>query len=125
MSDVTFFFGGWVPILRILVMGTLAYGALLALQRIFSSLQPFSDNGCEAPSVGSASPALLFYQGNWQRDAMRQERITEHELVGAVRQNGFGSLLDIEAIIMEANGKLAAVGKARAGDAGALLNDPR
>lgn len=34
MSDVTFFFGGWAPVLRIIVVGTLAYGALLTLQRI-------------------------------------------------------------------------------------------
>ncbi len=34
MSEVTFFFGGWAPVLRIIVVGTLAYGALVALQRI-------------------------------------------------------------------------------------------
>lgn len=34
MSDVTFFFGGWDLILRILVVGTLAYDTLIALQRI-------------------------------------------------------------------------------------------
>ncbi len=34
MSDATFFFGGRAPVLRILVVGTFAYGSLITLQRI-------------------------------------------------------------------------------------------
>lgn len=34
MSDVTFFFGGWAPIARIMVVGTLAYAALVLLLRV-------------------------------------------------------------------------------------------
>ncbi|WP_126172406.1 DUF421 domain-containing protein [Altericroceibacterium xinjiangense] len=34
MSDVTFFFGGWPPLLRIVVVGTLAYAALVLLLRV-------------------------------------------------------------------------------------------
>ena len=33
MSDVSFFFGGWTPILRILIVGTLAYLGLILLLR--------------------------------------------------------------------------------------------
>ena len=171
MSDVTFFFGGWPPILRILVVGTLAYGALVALQRISGKRTLSQMNGFDflitvalgasfgriltARSVAlaeavtaftllvalqfvvavfrqrsqrlehllTASPRLLFYQGDFQRDAMRMERVTEDELTGAVRQSGFGSIREVEAIILEANGKLAVVSKAQAGDAGALPAD--
>lgn len=34
MSDATFFFGGWEPIVRILVVGTGAYAALVLLLRV-------------------------------------------------------------------------------------------
>lgn len=34
MSDVTFLFGGWAPIARILVVGTLAYVAMVLLLRV-------------------------------------------------------------------------------------------
>lgn len=34
MSDVIFFFGGWEPIARVLVVGTLAYTAMVVLLRL-------------------------------------------------------------------------------------------
>ena len=172
MSNVTFFFGGWAPILRILVVGTLAYGALVALQRIGGKRTLSQMNAFDflitvalgasfariltARSVAlaeavtafallvalqfvvaalrqrsrsveralTASPTLLFFRGDFQRNEMQRERVTEAELIGAVRQNGFGSMHNVEAIILEANGKLAVVSAAQAGDAGALPNKP-
>lgn len=34
MNDTTFFFGGWEPVLRVVVVGTLAYLALVPLLRV-------------------------------------------------------------------------------------------
>lgn len=34
MDDVIFFFGGWAPIARVVVVGTLAYVALVLLMRV-------------------------------------------------------------------------------------------
>lgn len=33
MNDVSFLFGGWAPVLRVLVVGTLGYLALVAMLR--------------------------------------------------------------------------------------------
>ena len=171
MSDVTYFFGGWAPILRILVVGTLAYATLVSLQRIsgkrtLSQMNAFdflitvalgasfgriltARNVALAEAVTAfgllvglqfviavlrqrsgriehlvtASPTLLFYQHSFQRAEMRRQRITESELASAIRQSGFGSFEGVEAIILEADGKLAVVGSAQAGDAGALPAD--
>lgn len=173
MSDVTFFFGGWAPVLRILVVGTLAYLALITLQRISGKRTLGQMNAFDflitvalGASFGriltarnvalseavmafallvalqfvvavlrqrsrsveralTASPTLLYYRGDFQRNEMQRERVTEDELTGAVRQNGFGSIHEVEAIILEANGKLAVVSAAQAGDAGALPDESR
>lgn len=173
MSDMTFFFGGWAPILRILVVGTLAYLALIALHRIsgkrtLSRMNAFdflitvalgasfgriltARNVALSEAVTAfallvalqfvvavlrhrsrsvertltASPTLLFYRGDFQRSEMQRERVTEDEITGAVRQNGFGSINDVDAIVLEANGKLAVVSTGQAGDASALPDEPR
>ncbi|WP_375263816.1 YetF domain-containing protein [Palleronia sp.] len=73
----------------------------------------------------TASPTLLFYRGDFERAEMRRERVTEDEITGAVRQSGFGSFQDVEAIILEADGNLAVIGAAEAGDASALPDGSR
>lgn len=172
MSDVTFFFGGWAPVLRILVVGTLGYAALVALQRISGKRTLSQMNAFDllitvalgasfgriltarhvalaeavtafALLVGlqfvvatlrhrsrrfehlvTASPTLLFYRSEFQREEMRKQRITEAELNSAIRQSGFGSFEGVEAIILEADGKLAVVGTAQAGDGASLPARP-
>lgn len=171
MSDVSFFFGGWAPVLRIVVVGTLAYAALLALHRVsgkrtLGQMNAFdmlitvalgasfgrvltARNVALAEAVtafallmllqfgvaalrrrsarferlATAPPTLLFYRGEFLRARMRDERVTEDELAGAVRQSGRGSFEDVEAILLEADGKLAVIGAGKAGD-GSLLPRP-
>lgn len=168
MSEPTFFFGGWAPIGRIIVVGALAYAALLLLHRatgkrtlgqmnafdflitvalgasfgriltarnvalteavtafaLLMALQ-FAVAALRLKSKGfrravTASPSLLFYRGDFERARMRRERVTEDELIAAVRQNGFGSLGEIEAIVLETDGKLAVISAKKAGDQIAL-----
>jgi uncharacterized membrane protein YcaP (DUF421 family) len=168
MSDVTFFFGGWAPVLRIIVVGSLGYGVLLILQRISGkrtlgqmnafdllitvalgasfgriltardvalleavtafallivlqlAVAVFRQRSRAAERVITASPTILFYRGNFHRMEMRKERVTEDELAAAVRQSGLGSFHDVHAILLEADGKLAVVAEAQAGNASAL-----
>lgn len=168
MSDVTFFFGGWAPILRIIVVGTLAYGAMIALHRIsgkrtLSRMNAFDflitvalgasfgriltarnvalaeaittfallmglqlavtvlrQRSRRVEQLVTASPTMLYYRGEFLRSQMRQERITDDELSDAVRQSGFGSFEGVEAIILEADGKLAVVKSSQAGNGNAL-----
>lgn len=173
MSDVTFFFGGWAAIFRILVVGTLAYASLVALHRIsgkrtlsqmnafdflitvalgasfgrtltahrvalaealtaFALLMAlqlvvaaFRQRSRRFERLITASPALLFYRGEFQRAEMRRERITEDELAAAARKSNFGSFEGVEAIVLEPDGNLSVVGSAQTGDASAIPGGPR
>lgn len=168
MDDTIYFFGGWQPVLRIMVVGTAAYIALIlilrasgartlaqmnafdflvtvaigasfgrvltargvslaeavaafvllvALQYIVSWLKTRSPR---FESAITSPPTMLYYRGAFQRDAMRRVRVTESELRTAVRQQGTGTLQDVEAIVLEANGQFAVIGSQVAGDGSVL-----
>ncbi|MDQ2076758.1 DUF421 domain-containing protein [Marinimicrobium sp. ABcell2] len=93
------------------------FALLVILQFVFTWLQQRSPR---IASAVTAAPSLLFYQGQFIRDAMRRERVTEAELKSAVRLQGAGAFEKIEAIILEPNGKFSVVKKESAGD-GALV----
>ena len=40
---------------------------------------------------------------------MRRQRVTEAEVRGAVRKRKFGSMDEVEAIVMEANGEISVI----------------
>ncbi len=172
MSQATFFFGGWEPVARVLVVGSLAYTALVLLLRISGKRTLVQMNAFDfvvtvalgasfgriltARSVAlveavtafallillqfvvtalqirvpwfaraiTAPPSLLFFRGQFLRDAMRRQRLTEAELSAAVREHGLGSFDGVEAIILESNGRLAVVKAEAAGDRSALDHLP-
>ena len=165
---INVWFDGWEPVGRIVVVGTLAYLALVVLlrasgKRTLSQMNSFdfvitvalgatfgrvltarSIPLAEAVTAFSllvflqfvvtalqirsarfrdgvtAAPRLLAYRGQVMKGALHTERITESEVEAAVRKHGFGSLHEVEAVVIEADGRLAVVGKDRAGDRSAL-----
>ncbi|RJP78897.1 MAG: DUF421 domain-containing protein [Candidatus Zixiibacteriota bacterium] len=56
-----------------------------------------------------SEPKLLYYQGTMLRQAMRQERVVEVEMLQAVRSSGFSSLADVDAVIIETDGSFSVV----------------
>ncbi len=56
-----------------------------------------------------AQPSLLFFRGDWQLDALRRERVTQGEIRAAVRAQGFSSMEDIEAIVLETDGSFSVI----------------
>lgn len=157
MSDVVFYFSGWEPLVRILVVGTLTYVALVVVLRISGSRSLASMNafdfivtvaigavfgrGMTAKSVSLAEvgaalfllvalqfvvawlqtrwtgamgfitspPRLLYYRGEFLRDAMQRERVTEAEMHAAVRKKEFGSMTEVEAIVLESSGEFSVI----------------
>lgn len=62
-----------------------------------------------------SEPHLLYYRGEYDRRAMREERIREDEILQAVRSMGIGAMEQVEAVVLETNGNLSvlkAVGEA-------------
>lgn len=54
-------------------------------------------------------PTLLLYQGQFMKEAMRSERVTEADILSALRGQGHSSVKDVEAVILEADGSFNAV----------------
>ncbi len=173
MSEATFFFGGWEPIVRILVVGTLLYAGLLVLVRptgvrTLSRMNAFDlvitialgaafGRALTASGVALAEalvalallimlqyavswaqsrwagvrglvrspPMLLFFQGEVLRDELRRQRVTESELLEAVREETYGSLDDVDAIVLESDGEFSVIERVDEGDAfEASLKEP-
>jgi len=168
MDSTVFFFDGWEPLLRIVVIGVLGYLSLVILLRIagkrtmarmntfdfvitvtlgasFGRVLTTREVGLaevatafsvlillqyvvswvrvRSPGIANvldSPPTLLFFRGRFLRDAMRHERITEAELQNTIRKQGFGSFQEVEAVVLESDGRYAVVRSATAGDGSAV-----
>lgn len=56
-----------------------------------------------------SNPVLLFYGGCFLDDAMLRERVTEDEVLAAVRAQGIQDLDQVEAAVLEADGSVSVV----------------
>ncbi len=155
--DADALFTGWDPILRILVVGTAAYVALVIVLRAsgkrtlsklnafdlvvtvaigstFSSILTSKDlalaEGVAALAllvglqyavtflsvrIGAvdqlvkSEPSLLLKDGAPLPGALRQQRVTEEELLAAIRTSGGAELSDAAFVVLESDGSLSAV----------------
>ncbi len=58
-----------------------------------------------------SEPSLLLYQGKMQKDIMKKQRVTEGEILGAIRTNGGYSVEDTGAVILETDGSFSVIDK--------------
>lgn len=56
-----------------------------------------------------SEPALLARNGQFCKDAMRRERITEDEALSAVRASGAQDIAQVQSLILESDGTLSVV----------------
>lgn len=56
-----------------------------------------------------AQPALLLYRGEMQRATLPHERVTERELLAALRGAGVANLADAGAVVLETNGSFSVI----------------
>jgi uncharacterized membrane protein YcaP (DUF421 family) len=61
----------------------------------------------------TSRPALVFHRGDFCREAMARERITEGEILHAMRARGHSSLHDVDWVVFETDGTFS-VGSAAA-----------
>lgn len=59
--------------------------------------------------VLNAPPTVLMHQGQFLHVRMRRQRVTEAEILQAVRDQGIPSLAHVEAVVLEGNGSLVAI----------------
>jgi uncharacterized membrane protein YcaP (DUF421 family) len=89
-----------------LAEAVVAFALLVFLQYVVTRLQvrwpPVS-------RVVTNPPRLLYFQGEFLRDAMRSERVTEDEIRTAARKNDHASLAAVEAVVLESSGEFSVV----------------
>ncbi|MCR8826684.1 DUF421 domain-containing protein [Pseudosulfitobacter koreensis] len=61
--------------------------------------------------VVRAEPTLLYHDDRFLTNAMRRERVSEYEVLSAVRENGVVDLANVESVILEANAALSVLEK--------------
>lgn len=61
-------------------------------------------------------PTVLLREGRLCHEALRRVRVTSDEIMGAVRQQGYGTLHDIDLVVLETDGSLSVVHASQAGD---------
>lgn len=151
------FFESWLGLLRVIVVGPLAYIALVFVLRVsgkrtLAKLNAFDlivtvalgstlatvvlsksvalaegvmafvtlaglQFGVAWLSVRSprfsdlvkSEPTLLLRDGRFLRDAMRRQRVTEIELVAAMRNQGVGNAEQIAAVVLETDGTFSII----------------
>ncbi|MGP5211716.1 DUF421 domain-containing protein [Psychrobacter alimentarius] len=63
-----------------------------------------------------SEPRIVFYQGQFLPDAMRDERLTRQEIECAMRSDGINSFDEVEAIVFESDAKLTIIPKPSSSD---------
>lgn len=87
-----------------LAQGVLAFALLISLQYLITWL---SVRSARVRRMIKSEPRLLFYEGEFLRDAMHDERVNEEEIRQAVRSHGSMSLEDIVSVVLETDGSFS------------------
>ena len=164
------FFDDWSGIWRTLLVGALAYGALIALVRVAGKRTLAKMNAFDlivtvalgstlatillsedvalaegvaafalliglqlaitwlsvrtkvVPALVKSTPTLLAVRGEQLDDAIRAQRVSEEEVLQAVRQQGFASVADVHAVVLETDGSFSVIGSASKDGDPALRN---
>jgi uncharacterized membrane protein YcaP (DUF421 family) len=81
--------------------GLLAFALLIFLQLSITWLSVRSNKISKLIKVEST---LLVFRGEFLRDTMKAERITENEIFSMIRANGIGGVDQVDAVVLETDG---------------------
>lgn len=102
-----------------LVEGVVALGLLIAAQ--FAVAWTAVRSGGARRAVRSG-PTALYLDGRMLRDRLREQRVTEAEVLQSVRAHGIGGLDLVAAVVLESDGSLSVIPSAKTGDRGAVAD---
>jgi len=89
-----------------LAEGATALGLLILLQYLVTFASVRSNS---VAKLIRSEPTLLVRSGSFCHDAMMRQRITEDEIMSAVRSNGSEGLDEVEAVVLESDGTLSII----------------
>lgn len=161
-------FDSWAEILRVLIIGSVAYAALVLVLRVsgkrtLGQLNAFdfivtvafgstlatillnsdvaflegltalvllaglqfvvawvSAHLPGARSAVTAGPVALVVSGELQHAQLRRNRLSESEVLQAVRASGSGDISDVATVVLETNGTISVITKSKLGNGSAL-----
>ncbi|WP_026552252.1 YetF domain-containing protein [Arthrobacter sp. H20] len=99
------------------VEGFTALALLASLQFIVAWL---SARWPRVRSIVTAKPVTLVIGGTLQHAQLRKNRLTESEVLQAIRSTGSGDVADIAAVVLETNGTISVIPNSRIGSGSAL-----
>ena len=86
--------------------GLVACGTLILIQFIISWTTTRSPR---IEKFINGEPTLLMHRGEFLRDVMKQERVTEEEIRSAIRAHGLASVEPVQSVILETDGSFSVV----------------
>lgn len=89
-----------------LAEGATALGLLILLQYLVTFASVRSNS---VAKLIRSEPTLMVRSGSFCHDAMMRQRITEDEIMSAVRSNGSQGLAEVEAVVLESDGTLSII----------------
>jgi uncharacterized membrane protein YcaP (DUF421 family) len=96
-----------------LIGGLLSAGTLIALN-YGVGFATFKSRRLEVLVEGR--PEVLIHNGTLYKDVMARAQLTQHELEGALRQEGCASVAEVQSAILENNGAISVIRKKASGD---------
>lgn len=69
-----------------------------------------------------AEPTLLFHQGHYLKQAMRQQRVSEDEILAAIRSSGSANPDEVKAVVLETDGSFTVISNSPSSDIRSLQN---
>lgn len=86
--------------------GVLVMFLLIGLQFFITYLSVRSE---KVSKLIKSTPTLLVYKSDLLQDAMRKERVNADEIYAILREKGFSSIQDVDAVILETDGSLTVI----------------
>lgn len=102
--------------------GIAALAVLIALQFLVAWL---SVRFAVVRDLVRAEPRMLVYQGELLAGALREERLTEDEVLQALRQQGVGAIELVHAAVLENDGRISVIESSGESNGSALPEPPR
>lgn len=89
-----------------LAQATLGFGILVLYQFIISWTAARSSL---VQKLIKAEPALLLYEGQFRHSVLKKERVSEGEVLAAIRNQGMGDMTQIGAVVLETDGSFSVI----------------
>lgn len=86
--------------------GILGFGLLVLFQYLLTSIATRSSL---IQKLVKAEPSLLLYNGQLKYDVLQRERVTEGEVLAALRSSGISAIEDVGAVVLETNGSFSVI----------------